>query len=89
MTTVNGGQWECPFCQHRSGVLCDAETNIPKTKPEPGDLTVCLQCSEVLEFQPDMTLAMASLSKLLQLDPQQHHQIENLQKQIRQERTVE
>ena len=80
---MNDSKYECPFCHHRANVLHDTRTKKPKTNPEPGDLTVCLHCGEVLEFQSDLTLDLASLGKLMQLSPEQHQQITAVQRKVR------
>lgn len=83
---MNDGKFACPFCHHCANVLTDPKTKKPKTDPEPGDLTVCLVCAEVLEFQPDLTLAMASVHQLMGMSPEQHAQIASVQRQVREGR---
>jgi len=47
----------CPTC----GELLDAFSHQdPNAKPIPGDLTICVYCSEVLEFTNTMDLKLAS-----------------------------
>lgn len=57
----------CPNCGKnldQTTCLADRET------PEPGDLTICIGCAEVLEFGPDMALHITD-SKHLDADYQE------------------
>ena len=52
----------CPVC----GYEMDAATGVlDLSRPLPGDLSICLNCAEVLEFTPDMQVKRATLKKLM------------------------
>jgi hypothetical protein len=43
----------CPYCETR----LDAATNLAKViMPKPGDISVCIQCAQILIFADDLTL---------------------------------
>lgn len=58
----------CPKC----GKIFDAHTflekNVDNTKPRPGDVTVCIGCTEILVFKKNLSLEKLSLEKLDELD---------------------
>ena len=58
------GQLVPSFCP-RCFKLLNAATNMEgKDKPEPGDFTICIKCSSVLRFNPDMQLELAHLDMI-------------------------
>jgi hypothetical protein len=48
----------CPVCQH----LIDAATAVDDSpgEPEPGDLTVCVECTSFLQFTDTMQVRLMS-----------------------------
>jgi hypothetical protein len=76
----------CPVC----GYLMDAATSPyePNLRPKPRDLSCCLKCGEVLVFQKDLSVAVASVSDLMKLDPETASQLDRLQKAIREMRPL-
>lgn len=52
----------CPTCESK----LDGATAIDgeQTMPEPGDITVCVYCTEVLEFTTTMEFIKTDLTKL-------------------------
>lgn len=47
----------CPVCNE----ILDGYTSVSKdASPEPGDVTICCVCAQVLEFTDDMQLILAS-----------------------------
>ena len=56
-----------PYCPNCSTVL-DGWTHLKEEQPEEGDITVCLYCSSVLEFDKKMMLKLASANTLEKCD---------------------
>lgn len=50
----------CPRCQHK----LDAATSMDYHTPKPGDLTVCINCAAICEWNQDMRLELFDPSKL-------------------------
>lgn len=71
----------CAACGH----ALDAATCTygDATRPNPGDISVCIHCAEISVYTPDMTLRAASVTDLLHLDEAIHRQIEKAQWAIR------
>lgn len=47
----------CPYCFR----LLDAASNVEgEGAPQPGDFTLCIECSSVLRFDEEMNLVMSS-----------------------------
>ena len=66
----------CPVCFH----AIDAASSFSHEQaPEPGDLTVCLYCSAVLEIDKRMRQRRASPEALAALDPQVAAEIRRFQ----------
>jgi hypothetical protein len=42
----------CPHCQHKLDSAYSPSN--PQAKPRPGDLTVCINCQEFLQFDNDL-----------------------------------
>jgi hypothetical protein len=62
----------------------DSATEIRgQARPSVGDISLCINCGEVLEFDKEMNLHVASLTALVSLSPRNHHDIELAQKLIR------
>lgn len=54
---------KCPSC----GELIDANTNIDGNKevtPGPGDLSLCIYCATMLEYEDNLTLKVLQREKL-------------------------
>jgi hypothetical protein len=55
----------CPTCGHK----LDAATGLDHDhKPSPGDLSVCIQCGEILEFDEEIKLILISEGTIEKLD---------------------
>lgn len=56
---------KCPVCDH----TLDAATSFehPDVAPEPGDLTVCIQCVSPLTFKDDMTYQFVDADAFIEL----------------------
>jgi hypothetical protein len=78
---------KCPTC----GYEMDAATQIHDVAaevigncpPEVGDITLCVNCGDALEFAEGLKLQVASLDTLVKLSEKQHWAIEVAQKLIR------
>lgn len=71
---------KCPTC----GYEMDAATDIAgDARPSVGDISLCVNCGEVLEFCEGLRLEVASLKMLMQLDPKQHLALTVAQRLIR------
>jgi hypothetical protein len=57
----------CPKCDH----VLDAATPAvgPSRKPRPGDLSVCLNCANLLTFKADLLVRTLTLDELERIDP--------------------
>ena len=55
----------CPEC----GAMLDDATNMEddSLKPEPGDISCCIECAVVLEYQDDMQMRKLSADEFLAL----------------------
>jgi hypothetical protein len=57
-------QPHCPSCDKTLDGFSAQHKEIPK----PGDLTVCVYCSEILEFTAEMELQSASAETIADID---------------------
>jgi hypothetical protein len=58
---------KCPECGH----LLDAAFAIGSdARPRPNDLSVCIQCGEILCFNADLTLRRSTVQERSELPPQ-------------------
>lgn len=48
---------QCPFCGHKIGRAMDLWETPPRS-PQPGDLTVCLECEATLVWNAAMQLQL-------------------------------
>jgi hypothetical protein len=72
----------CPMCGH----LLDSATVIGrrgKREPRSGDISLCIECAEVLVYAEGMVLERADLNDLMDLKPQQRQLLGQAQKLIR------
>jgi len=71
----------CPTCHE----LNDAATDIDNTNatPKEGDLSVCLNCGEIMVFNADRTTRAVALNDLTALPPEIHAQLDRVQQTIR------
>ncbi|HET8688702.1 MAG TPA: hypothetical protein VFM18_18965 [Methanosarcina sp.] len=71
----------CPTCKY----IMDAATSVgEKATPSPGDISLCMGCGELLEFNDDLILVKASESVLQDMPIEQRIGIAQLQGYIRQ-----
>lgn len=76
----------CPSCGH----LMDAAMCIskPAGRPEPGDLSLCLKCGEILVYADQLKLRTAELNDLMRLDKKRGRRLSRAQTLIRFKRYV-
>jgi hypothetical protein len=77
----------CSVCGYKT----NAATGAPSSgqhRPSPGDLTICLKCGELSQFDENMRLVSPSLDAMLQLDAEQMAEITLAQKLIRKKRLI-
>lgn len=52
----------CPYCSHKTdSAVNEFDEDI---KPSPGDITLCIICGEISEFDSEMQLIKFNISKL-------------------------
>ena len=74
---------KCVVCGHP----LDAATCLEGDhRPAVGDVSMCVECGEVYEFDAQMKLVQVNLASLLELDPTQHNLIAKAQSIIREKR---
>jgi hypothetical protein len=70
----------CLQCGHRFDTVTACDSQDP---PQPGDLTLCVECGEVHKLTAQMTVVAADLNDLLKLKPEQHRLVDRAQLAIR------
>lgn len=70
----------CPVCNY----TCDTASTIEgeHTPPNPGDVSICLNCGEWLEYASDMALIKMRQETISELDPEQLRQLHQGKKHI-------
>jgi hypothetical protein len=71
----------CPACKYvndRATSLED-ESLVPKA----GDLSVCLNCGEIMIFNDDLTTRSVTLNDLAELPPEIHAHLDRMQRAVR------
>lgn len=71
---------KCPTCGYK---MTGAMALDAGRKPEIGDIGVCVNCGDVLEFDSAMHIQVASLKSLMILTEKQRHEIGIAQQTIR------
>jgi hypothetical protein len=71
----------CPMCKHRFN-RSDCTTSAGAL-PNPGDLSVCIECGQVLVFDEHLVLVLPSLTRLMRMSPDHEHLIEKMQSLVR------
>ena len=71
---------KCPTCGSQTTYYNSELKNKP---PKPHDLLVCTNCADLLEFDNDLTLHIASLDTLVSLTGSQHSAIAHAQTIVR------
>lgn len=75
----------CPKCgyQNDAATACDETDPECKSRPRPDDISVCLGCAVVMQFNPDMTLRVVELDEIHGLDDNTKFHVRRLQQNIR------
>jgi hypothetical protein len=71
----------CPMC-HKSVDAATAAEGI-LVRPNPGDISICFYCGEVLTFDPQMQLVPCDLNGMLALTEDQRQLVGLMQSRIR------
>jgi hypothetical protein len=77
----------CPTCGYRANAatnINDKQTNPPSC----GDISVCLKCGEILQFDAQLKLQPASLTNLLQISKEDGIRVARAQRIIRAQRPL-
>jgi hypothetical protein len=59
----------CPFCGQRLDSAIAADPANPDAQPDPGDVTICISCAQILVFTDDLTLR-ASMPGEVEITPE-------------------
>lgn len=62
----------CPTCHYQMDTVTSLDDQL-ETPPQEHDITLCLKCGEILEFQKDLSVIVIDQSTLDNLDPQTKH----------------
>lgn len=83
MNTTKLPRHGCPVCLSAADAASDLRGDA---QPKPGDITVCLYCASILEFDEEMRPQRSSASKLAALNPRMRLELELMRNLIRQQR---
>lgn len=73
----------CPFCF----TLLDAATNMTSLDaPQPGDFTICVNCSGILRYEEGMTVVASSLLEIPTHSRMEFAKVARLNKEFRSQR---
>lgn len=78
----------CPSCGY-TGAKGTSKEEDRGPAPKAGDIGVCMRCADVVEFNKDMSLKVATLTTLMKMSQAQHEAVSLLQEKIRRERMIE
>ena len=73
--TRQPGEWgyrlkpiTCPWCDNEVDAATEVREDHPRRrKPQPGDFSICIMCSQLGRYLPDMTLARATDAEIAML----------------------
>ncbi len=71
---------ECPVCHY---VFDCASAMRGNATPQLGDLSLCIECGELLVFTADLSVRLADLNDALKLDKQSNQDVDRAQRLIR------
>ena len=63
----------CPVCSYEAD--CATDIDGSDARPKAGDLTICIQCGEILEYLKDLTPSKVSVGAMLRLSSAQRAKI--------------
>lgn len=75
----------CPKCgsPNDAATSCDETDREQNVRPRPGDISVCIRCASILQFQEDLTVKIISMDET-GADDDTKFQIARLQQKIQQ-----
>jgi hypothetical protein len=76
--TTKTGKDYCPGCN----ALIDHATSFDNNTPNPGDITICFYCAEILYFSEDMSVDILPDVLLNEMDEKTRAYISQVQKAI-------
>lgn len=62
MTTTSVKPDVCPYCSHELDTVTSAPMN-PEATPQEGDITICIECVNVLVFKENLTVRKPTLAE--------------------------
>lgn len=71
---------KCPECGYRMDAATATRGNA---RPRPGDLTLCLSCGAILEFDQDVAPVAMPAGRMADLDDDTRHELRRVQLLIR------
>lgn len=71
----------CPCCQRK--LDCATYMGKEKRKPKPSDLTICMYCTTLLQFDESLCVKELSAQEINLLDARAQAQVRFLQKMLR------
>lgn len=84
-STISGDKLpvqHCPICNYKIDAATCAENGL-RLRPSVGDISICIDCGELLIFLDDFSLRKAEPCDLWELDEHQQFLMRNLQQAIR------
>lgn len=75
----------CPKCGYKNdaATLCDEFVTDENSRPRPDDISVCLGCATVLQFNSDMTTRTVELDDIPGIDDDTKFQVRRIQQTMR------
>jgi hypothetical protein len=84
VTTYHLEEARCPWCDKRLDAVTDAD--VHERGPDPGDLTICIQCASLLRLDGNLIpqkIAPAELQQLIREQPDLAEMIDIMQRTAR------
>lgn len=78
MKTFDISEARCPSCRH----AVNSASNMHGKRPLPGDITVCVRCAAVSQFDVKMRLNPVTQKQLDQLPPEHRKELWRMRKGI-------
>ncbi len=63
LLTTRHKQTNCPRCSHQLNATTDVQREGQRA-PEPGDVTVCINCGQILTFEEGLQLRRATAEEV-------------------------
>lgn len=71
----------CPFCKTTLTAATSIDLENPAV-PNPGDVSICFECGEILQYTSDMALEPVDKSRLRELGDTDFFMLGNIQRKI-------